>query len=82
MCVAEPLEEGHVEAAGPSLGLADDRRQLKMVSDENKLVCVPERAYARRECDLTRFIDDAVVEPAAVEQGAGVSSRDGTALTD
>jgi hypothetical protein len=48
----------------------DERRQLKVIADEDKGLREAKGTKADGERDLTRLVDDAVVELAAREEGA------------
>lgn len=46
-----------------------------MVSDENELICKPQRSQATRQCNLRRFIDNTIVKAATHKQGTGAFLR-------
>lgn len=60
-------KEGNVQSTTTSFCMTDDRRQLVMVSDQDKLVCHSQGTDAGGKRDLRSLVDDAVVKSTTEE---------------
>ena len=50
------------KGGGSDIKKAHQWRKLEVISNEDKLLCEPKGAKTRRQSDLGRFVDDAVVK--------------------
>ena len=70
--LGQATEERDVEPALARGRVADERRELVVIADEDELAGEAQRAEAGRQGDLRGLVDDAVVECALAEERAAV----------
>lgn len=62
MRIRKHAEQRKFETPCTCLSVANQRRELEMITNKDELVCEPEWPQTGGQCDLRSFIDDAVLE--------------------